>query len=329
MLKNTILLLLAFSIFSFQQIKAQVPSTQEIKMKTPKSSLESCDCSQRLQELSYYYSSQEEYEKSLNVYRKALDFSKVTKPYDYYHMATLLAGDGECILAREYLKTAILKGHDLTYIPYDKNLPNCLATNGKEWEEFLENAQVEHKNNVTNLDIEYLKALHDIRGSDQTIRRLIEVPEETYAKLDSINFYRLKELIDEKGFPDYQKHGFEGSQIVIVLVHATRYGEKMYSEVMAILKSASDEGNIRSYAIAQMMDERMRDGPKGKQLLGTRNIYRAEKFEPIAQPEIVDSLRFEYNLLRLNEQAIQEKRKLPEGYRPFSYPKDYFCGYEF
>ncbi len=241
-----------------------------------------------------------------------------------------MAANGSCVMAKEYLKMAIIKGHDQTYIPYDENLPTCLETSGEAWKEFLASAEKEGRNTVISLDFEYLKALHDIRGSDQTIRRLIKIPDETYAQLDSINFYRLKKIIEEKGFPDYQKHGFEDTQVAfLVLLHATRYSEKMYDEVIEIMEMASKTDNIRRSQIAQMKDGRMNNFLKSKQILGTSNNYRAEEFKPIAQPEIVDSLRFEYNLLRLKEQADKENRKLPEGYHVFPYPENYFCGYEF
>lgn len=180
------------------------------------------------------------------------------------------------------------------------------------------------------MDFEYLKALHDIRGSDQTIRRLIKVPEETFAQLDSINFYRLKKLIEEKGYPNYQTHGFEDTQVTkLVLIHVARYSGKMYNEVMTILESGRENCNVSGSLIAQLIDDRRSITLKSKQLLGKVNNYRAEEFKPIAQPELVDSIRFEYNLLRLKEQAVREKRQLPSGYHLFSYPQDYFCGYEF
>ena len=319
MLKNTILFLTTtLFLFCFLEVKGQESSSQ------------SCDCYERLRELSTYYTSQGSHKKSLEVYRQALNFAKITKPYDYYYLATLMAANGECIMAKEYLSMAIVKGYDLTYIPYDRNLPTCLATTGEAWKQFLEKVKISNKNTALNLDFEYLKALYDIRGSDQTIRRLIKVPQETYALLDSINFDRLKKLIDEKGYPDYQKHGFEDPQAAyLVLVHATRYDEKMYKEVMSILKTANEEGNIRGYQIAQMIDERTSNILKAEQILGTWNNYGAKEFKPIAQPQSVDSLRFEYNLLRLKEQAKLENRQLPQGYLPIPYPEDYFCGYEF
>jgi len=245
-------------------------------------------------------------------------------------MATILAANDNCLLAKEYLSMAIVKGHDLTFIPYDKYLPTCLATTGEAWEVFLEDLTTTSKNTTTNLDIEYLKALHDIRGSDQTIRRLIKVPVETYTQLDSINFYRLKKLIDEKGYPSYQTHGFEDTQVAyLMFIHASRYGEKMYNEIMDLMKEAKADCNMRGSQIAQIIDSRMGNILKSEQKLGTWNMYRAKEFKPIAQPELVDSLRFEYNLLRLKEQATQENRQLPTTYRLFPYPENYFCGYTF
>jgi len=318
MLKSTMLFLIAFSFSCFLEVDAQESTAQ------------SCDCYQRLEQLSTYYTSQEEHEKSLEVFRHALKFVEVIKPYDYYYMATLLAANGDCFLAKEYLRIAISKGHDLTYIPYDQNLPTCLTTTGEEWEAFLERLKAANKNTATNLDVEYLKALHDIRGSDQTIRRLIKVPEETFAQLDSVNFYRLKKLIDVKGYPSYQTHGFEDTQVAyLMFIHASRYGEKMYNEIMDLMKGAKADCNMRGSQIAHIIDSRMGNILKSEQMFGTWNMYRAPEFKPIAQPELVDSLRFEYNLLRLKEQAVQEKRQLPTGYRQFSYPQDYFCGYEF
>lgn len=43
----------------------------------------------------------------------------------------------------------------------------------------------------------------------------------------------------------------------------------------------------------------------------------------------LDKNRFNYNLLRLKEQAAIEKRTLPNGYKEELYPANYFCGHKF
>lgn len=116
----------------FLEVKAQGPFTK------------SCDCYQRLNQLSSYYTSQGEHKRSLEVFRHALSFIETIKPSQSYYLATLLAANGECVLAKEYLRMAIVKGHDLTYIPYDENLPTCLATSGKEWEKFTSRSKKYH-----------------------------------------------------------------------------------------------------------------------------------------------------------------------------------------
>ncbi|MEO1629000.1 MAG: DUF6624 domain-containing protein, partial [Bacteroidota bacterium] len=168
------------------------------------------------------------------------------------------------------------------------------------------------------------------RGSDQTIRRLIEVDPATFRQLDSINYTRLKALMDQYGYPDMEQHGFDGSQgAYLILLHASMYSEEMYADIQGILTQAIKNFGYKKSNLAQFIDRREVWHHGRVQLYGTWNAYRAKEFKEFRNPSEIDKLRLPYNLLRIKEQAVMENRDLPANYNPTPYPEGYFCGHDF
>ena len=286
-----------------------------------------CNCYDRLINLSSYYEAKRDYKEAVNVYELGLEYKEKEKwvNYEYYKLGDLynLIGDQEKAVA--YFGEALKMGYDIEYMEYEK-YDALKLTN--EWKGMVSNLDSLKRDYQKNINLDYRLGLEDIRGSDQTIRRLIQVPDSTFAKLDSINFSRVKKLIEKYGYPNIKKDGFDGGQnVILVLLHASMYSESDYEQIIEILNSAIIDFSFKKSFLAQFIDRREDWYHKRSQIYGTWNNYRAEKFKEIRNLNDIDKMRFEYNLLRLEEQSIAENRLIPEGYIKSAYPTNYFCGY--
>jgi len=288
-----------------------------------------CDCYDRLTNLSEYYEQKGDIEKAIEVYEKGMKFKKETKwiPYEYFKLGELHTLNGNFKSACKYLEEALKMGFDIEYLDYEKFDSLKKSPN---WAEMVLTIDSLKRDYQKNINLEYRLALEDIRGSDQTIRRLIKVPDTIFHELDSINYLRVLDLINKYGYPDMETHGFDGTQnVYLVLLHASMYSEDMYQEILGILNQAIENCSYDKSSLAQFIDRREVWYHKKEQIYGRWNSYRASEFKKIRDLKSIDIKRFDYNLLRLKEQALIEKRTLPNGYKEDSYPENYFCGYIF
>ena len=184
----------------------------------------------------------------------------------------------------------------------------------------------------TNLNLDYRLAIEDITGSDQAIRSFMVrmIPDSVFAHVDSINFYRLKDLIDVYGFPDQQQHGFAEVELFHFFLHASMYSEQMQSDIIELLYAAQEKGLVSKMRIALIQDRRDVWKYEKPQSLGLWNSWEDKTtFSEIRDLSTVDERRFEFNLLSLNEQAKIDGRALPDEYNQSTYPTGYFCGFPF
>ena len=97
-----------------------------------------------------------------------------------------------------------------------------------------------------------------------------------------------------------------------------------------MLYAAQEKGLISKMRIALIQDRRDVWKHEKPQSLGLWNHWKDETtFSEIRDLHTVDDRRFEFNLLRLNEQAIIDERALPAKYTKSAYPSGYFCGFSF
>jgi len=286
-----------------------------------------CDCYDRLTNLSRYYEEYGDTESALKAYSKGLNFKPKAKwsPYEYYRFGELHAIDGDIQSATHYLAEAFRRGFDTSYFSYEV-FDEVRESQG--WHQVAQNLDSMKREFQAQINFDYRLAIEDIRGSDQTIRRLIKVPDSTFRLLDSINYSRLKSLFKQYGYPDMQEHGFEGSQgAYLILLHAAMYTQEMYEEILDILNQAINAYGYKRSDMAQFIDRREVWHNKREQIFGTWNAYRADNFSKIRELKAIDEKRMSYNLLRLKEQAIIESRNIPVGYVASAYPDNYFCGH--
>lgn len=291
--------------------------------------LRNCNCHDRLTNLAMYYAAKGESKKALHTYQQGMDFKPKSRwaPFEYYMISEFQARNGMYQESVNNLISALKMGYDAGFI--DENHFESVRKS-EHWDPAMDKLDSLKREYSRHLNLEYRLAIEDIRGSDQTIRRLIRVPDSVYQQLDTLNFGRIKKLINKYGYPNVEQHGFDGSQgVYLVLLHASMYSENLYQEILDILNQAITEFSYKKSNLAQFMDRRMVWYHQKHQQYGTWNSYRAKEFKPLASLEKLDAKRFEYNLLRLKEVSVKENRVLPEGYKAGTYPANYFCGHTF
>lgn len=295
-----------------------------------------CDCYERLIELSKYYYEIEDYERANQTIKKAQSIKPIVEPYDHFIYAKILLKLDQKEEALDQIVRSVKKGKELEMDFEPESVKEFVMANLDTNALFIaaiERAKIYFQ---LNLDLEYLRLLDDIKGGDQTFRKMyrlkkITVTDALFYEFDRFSLDRIKEAIDQYGMPGVEKHGFSGfyEHIFLVLLHASQYDEKMYKEVLSIAEEANNECLASRSIIAGLVDRRLDWYHKKPLSLGQNNFYKSGNFKPISDVETVDQRRFEYNLLRLNELAKKEKRTLPEKYKKIDYPENYFCGFEF
>lgn len=294
----------------------------------PLNAQSNCDCYERLFSLSDYLSVQNKHEEAL----KALQFAiskkeeNLVDKYDYKSLALKYFKLNMFEEGFQKLKLAISKGYDFDYIkddPYFEQLKDS-----KEWKKF--EAEVPELEAIfdTSSNLKYRLALENIRGSDQFIRRYGDFSFDTYNLIDSINFTRFLDLESKYGFPSQAEHGFTGSDVFFLHLHASMYSEDLFNIVYNDLLQASSNCLIKKQKIALFLDRYEVWSLENPQKFGLWNHYEdIESYSTFLDIEKVDKIRFEYNLLRLKESSIVENRKIPNNYISIDYPENYFCGF--
>lgn len=286
-----------------------------------------CDCYERLEKLAGLYSSLEKNDSALIAYERALTFfpeSAWSFNQDVL-LATYLTKVGRLASAQKHLIRAVKYGYPKSHFKTDVNF--AAIVNSSYWDEINSSYRVTD----SSFNWTYLKAIHQMHGSDQNIRRNMSIYRKSekgspYYLVDSANLYRVLFLVQEYGYPTEKTHGFNGNLFNIILAHAAMYSEDMYRRIIRLILGTHTKGLSAKSFIPFLHDSRLIKVKKEKQKYGLWN--EEDKFSPIENVKVVDSLRYKYNLLSLQDFARKMKFPLPEGYEPQDYPENYFCNKE-
>jgi hypothetical protein len=282
-----------------------------------------CDCYERLAKLASHKLYEKKTDSALFVYKRALKFLPESAR-NYLHDVALsqyYIRANKIDSSTVYLIKAIENGYPPESAKYN-SIYNELFTS--KYSNAINNSYYQ---TGKNFNWDFYTELYKIYGLDQAIRTESELTSfdrnTMFTKVDSINYLRLKELLNLHGYPSQLTHGFSGNKISPLLLHFTMYSEKMYEDIIAIVKKANEECLCSRSFIALMNDRRLDWYHKAEQTAGTWN--RSGEFTPIKDIYVVDSIRYAYNYLSLQDYANQTGRPLPEKYTPLAYPKGYFC----
>ena len=188
---------------------------------------------------------------------------------------------------------ALIKGSKKSYLKYEEAFDSLKQTD--EWTTILD----KEYNLPSNFDLEYYGALTRILAVDQAVRKrnyikpnLIEGAQRI---VDSINLQKLVKLIDEKGFPNFEEHGFEFTELSALLIHQAMYSDTMFLQVVDIIELGREYGIFAKSFVGFLADPRL-DWMKNSNL--TYGLWFLTN-KSIDKVETVDARLYSLNALSL------------------------------
>ena len=247
-----------------------------------------------------------EYEKSGEYYDRAFRMQKGTSN-DYYNAACSWALAGNKTKALEYLNLSVDLGWlNINHLKRDTDLNSLHQT--KEWDELVDKVTKKVDEYESHLNKPLKRELEVINGSDQKNRMMMDSVQKRFGsdskemkglwteqnEVDSLNLIRIKEIIEENGYPGKSLVGDQSSTAWLVIQHADL---KTQEEYLPVLQDAADKGELSRSSFALLVDRvRMRKGEK--QLYGSQIQMNNGKYEiyPIEDESNVNRRRAEVGL---------------------------------
>jgi hypothetical protein len=219
-----------------------------------------------------------EYNNSGEYYDKAFSI-RMGKPDDYYNAACSWVLAGNKVKAVNYLHQSIELGWlNINHLKKDTDLDSLHNT--WEWEQLVDKLQRNVDEFESHLNKPLMKELEAIEESDQRYRMMMDSVQKKFGwdskeikdlwtkqdNLDSINLIRIKEIIDNYGYPGKSLVGNQNSTAWLVIQHADLSTQEKY---LSILQNAAQIGELPKPSFALSVDRvRMRKGEK--QLYGSQ-----------------------------------------------------------
>jgi hypothetical protein len=144
-----------------------------------------------------------------------------------------------------------------------------------------------------------------------------------YKKVDHSTYEFLKWIFDTYGDPTFAQLGFFPSDITGMMLHVTAYENEDADSLFHELETLNNACNFVQKSKILFMKERQLYYNHRYSYCGL--IGSGQRYLYIKDPAKTDSIRFQYNLLRLSDEAKLWNGTLPAGYQPSAYPKNYFC----
>ncbi len=285
-----------------------------------------CDCFERLYQLSINDTNSN---RGITTLKDAVSFLEPEKAADYYW-----------ILAQRFKK---MKQYDSSIVWYEKAIES-----GHEVESIKRTENEIYRrmdtNKINKIILEQRKKINfDLynmfvsqHAIDQAIRNedlfpiddasmrecIIHVLSSAYKTIDDSTFRFLKNVFENYGFPTFHKLGFFPAAINIMILHVTAYKNENATYVLQKLEEFNKYCDYNKFDILMLKDRQMYINEKKN----TAGLFGSgERYLYIKDVGKVDSIRFEYNCVRLKDEADTWGGKLPDNYKPRPYPINYFC----
>jgi hypothetical protein len=260
----------------------------------------------------------------------AIFYNKVAKD-EVYADATDLVKLSFCNLAtkdqpgfRSNLDKSIVKGADSSYIISIYRA--VLAPDSSYFHSYLEANYARLRSEfIAGTDTSVIHYMDKIMELDQLVRASFKF-DTNYVYLrqigrftDSVNFLRVKKLIEDGQYPGSHKYGLQASKYSIVLFHIADDEEPRFEYIFdfmkkQVLKGDMTIGEVRAFATRHYGNT---GGKYGKpcNYYGTKSSYQKRWSDlPLCECDKVDELRKEIGLETIKEYYEKEKIALPECY---------------
>ena len=295
-----------------------------------------CDCFDRLINLSNYYDAIGNDSMSISATRDAFSFlGPDLRPQFFDLLGGAYAYYKQFDSATKYYTIAVMQGgYDINivkekypevYQKMDTNKIKKVLTKTKE-----------------KIDLDLYSKFATTFAIDQSIRGGAVFPESYWQgkntplcltnlidsvshNVDSVSFEFVKWVLDTYKFPDYNKLGFMPEGFVAMILHVTAYqNEKWDKYIYDKLTELHTSCNYVYKSQILFLKEREKLFNNLKTQVG--GIGGKDRYANILYVNKADSIRLEYNMLRIKDEAKGfPGNTIPDGYKPIAYPKNFFC----
>jgi len=184
------------------------------------------------------------------------------------------------------------------------------------------------------IDIELYNAYIGQITLDQAVRNNSLLPDSnedtTYCRqrlltsieqnIDKGTFHFLKWVFDNYQYPTFEQVGFDMNLWAMVL-HVTAYENHDADYVLKKLTELNKSGSFPERSQILFLKDRQEYQNHRTSEAGAFCQY----YNSIRYGNKADSIRYEYNLVSLKDEANKYRKALPAGYSPQPYPQNYFC----
>ena len=294
-----------------------------------------CDCFDRLYALSKYYDRAENGEMAISAMVDALSYlDKAARPAYYGELGELFAFYKIPDSAVKYYTLAIKEGgYDIEAVK--ENYPELYGRLAKQK---LKNLKLREEPNlffyrkftsalavdqIIRSDEALASAVYDKKDSFTAIRK--EIYDRLVYDVDSTTFTFVKWVLDTIGFPSYTKLGFVPEGFVAELLHITAYGKSDWDNYLYPKLTALNA--LGDYALkSQILFFKDRQSTYNGRKTLTGAFGERNRYGDIVNIKAADSIRFQYNLLRIKDEAPSyPSSTVPAAYSAGRYPNNYFC----
>ncbi|MBS1584823.1 MAG: hypothetical protein JSS82_04695 [Bacteroidetes bacterium] len=288
-----------------------------------------CDCFDRLYNLSL---NQTDEQRSVDILKDAISFLEPDQKGEYYwEIASSYKRLKQYDSSAAWYQKAIDWGYDLSsliwnapevYNRMDTNKLNTIAReHGRKADPVL------YRQFMNQLKMDQVVRSGEIatapeNGDEPMVIHNDSIKQRLIEKVDDSTARFVKWVLDKYGFPTYRQLNFYPRGFWVEILHVTAHRNANAARVLTKLTALSDECRFRKSQVLFLKDRQKYYNDKksycGLTGPGDRYLY----IEDISK---ADSIRLANNHVRLKEEATSWNGKLPPGYKPRPYPKNYFC----
>jgi tetratricopeptide (TPR) repeat protein len=290
-------------------------------------SQDSCDCFDRLYNLS---NNQSDNNKSIVILKDAISFLDYERGGEYYWEVA----HRYCLIRRfdsaaEWYSKAIEWGYSSQKVERD-------AAEAFEKLDLNRIYQLEQRHR-RNIDFFTYEEFVKQNALDQAVRgdvmyswddsalksrEVLSFVDSMIERVDDRTFSFIKMIFDKYSFPTYRELGFTPVGISSMILHLTARNDSNARYVFKELDKFSRACEYLKSDLMLLLDR--------QKYIATKRTYcglfgSGERYLSVVDVQKVDSMRFEYNRVRLLDEASANGMKLPVNYVARHYPKNYFC----
>ncbi len=244
-------------------------------------------------------------------YSNGLDYVTISRCY-------LISKDATKF--KSFLNQGILNGTDSSLIVryfcyFYKGLPtkdsiyliDYLKTEFKNqftiYQNKIDTVTINYVNQILDLD-QYIRMKLFKRDSNSTFLYFLG------RQIDSFNFIRVRELIENDKFPNFKNYGIKSSDYDVILMHISDYNEDQWQFIFKYLKKSLNEGGILPRTVRAIVKRHDRDRKLSCSYYGDSKSPDLQ----LCDCEKVDEYRNEVGLDSLANEFKNTNTALPECY---------------